>query len=98
MLAYRGKARVDGCLKGDVICQGSLVVGPDARIEGAVSADELVVHGCVIGDSDVRRRIELAATARVFGAIRAPVVSIADGSILEGRCETPTPAESEAPA
>jgi cytoskeletal protein CcmA (bactofilin family) len=93
LLAFRGRAQIDGELRGSVVCRGTLRVGPGARIDGPVEADEVVVLGRLRGDVTARQRIELGATARVTGSIRAPSLKLVDGCWLDGRCEMPPPAE-----
>jgi cytoskeletal protein CcmA (bactofilin family) len=56
--------------------------------------DELVVAGHLEGEVHARRRVELLETARVVGTLRSPALAVAEGGILEGRCERVTEAES----
>ena len=88
LLTFRGRACVDGELIGDVICSGTLELGEGSNVRGAIEVDELIVAGELEGDVTARRRIELRATARVKGALRTPQLALAEGCILEGRCET----------
>jgi cytoskeletal protein CcmA (bactofilin family) len=89
LIAFRGRARIDGELNGSVVGRGSLRVGEHARVEGTIEADELVVLGHLSGDATVRGRVELGPDARVVGSIRARRVALAEGCVLEGRCEMP---------
>ena len=88
LLTYRGAARIDGELVGEVRCRGTLQIGESGRVEGIVEVDELIVAGELEGEAHARERIALLATARVRGVIRAAAVSMADGCWLEGRCHT----------
>jgi cytoskeletal protein CcmA (bactofilin family) len=88
LLMFRGRAQIDGELRGDVRCRGTLRLGPDAIVQGNIDADELIIGGRLRGNATARDRIELCGTARVEGAIRAPRVALADGCLLEGTCET----------
>ena len=92
LLTFRGCARVDGEVEGEILCRGRLYVGERARVVGIIEADELVVAGVIEGDAIARTRLELTATARVRGTIRSPRLQLADGCVLEGRCETLSPA------
>jgi cytoskeletal protein CcmA (bactofilin family) len=89
LIAFQGRARIDGELNGSVVGRGSLRVGEHARVEGTIEADELVVLGHLSGDAIVRGRVELGPDARVVGSIRARRVALAEGCVLEGRCEMP---------
>jgi cytoskeletal protein CcmA (bactofilin family) len=88
LLAFRGRVRVDGEIVGEIICRGVLELGETARVDGIIEADELIVAGFVGGEATARRRIELGPTARVKGILRAPRVALADGCVVDGRCET----------
>jgi len=87
LLTFCGDARVDGELRGAVHGQGRLEIGPPARVEARLEADELVVAGWVQGELTARRRIALLAGARVRGDLRAPRIALDEGCQLEGRCE-----------
>lgn len=96
VLAFRGRARIEGEVRGGVVCQGTLRIGPEGLVEGSIEADELILEGRLRGDAVARNRIELAPTARVTGSIRAPRVLLADGCVLNGRCETPRSSSNHA--
>ena len=87
LLTFRGRAQIEGELKGQVFCRGTLRLGPEALVTGVIDADELIVGGRLEGEATARHRIELAPSARVQGVIRAPRLVLADGCQLEGRCE-----------
>jgi cytoskeletal protein CcmA (bactofilin family)/F0F1-type ATP synthase membrane subunit b/b' len=81
-------ARIDGRISGDVIASGLVWIGEAARVKARIQAEEVVVAGVIEGEVLARQRIELLATARVSGALRAPRLVLADGAFLEGRCQT----------
>ena len=87
LLSFRGAARVDGKLTGTVVAEGCLVIGEGARVHARIEVDELVVGGDLEGEIHARRRVELLQTAHVVGTLRCPVLAVAEGGILEGRCE-----------
>ena len=87
VLAFRGSALLAGQHRGDVIAQGSLRIEPEGSVEGRIEVDELVVAGVIEGDVYARRRVELLPTARVRGDVRTPALALAEGSVLDGRCE-----------
>jgi len=88
LLSFRGAARVDGNLTGEVIAEGRLVVGPEARLQARVVVDELILAGEIEGEVEARERVQLEATARLRGSLRAPRLSMVEGAWLQGRCET----------
>jgi cytoskeletal protein CcmA (bactofilin family) len=88
LLSFRGAARVDGKLSGEVVAEGCLVIGEGGRVRARVEVDELIVGGELEGEIHARERVELLSTARVVGTLRCPRLSVAEGGILEGRCKT----------
>ena len=87
LLSFRGAARVEGKLSGDVVAEGCLVIGEGARVRARIEVDELIVGGELEGEIHARRRIELLKTARVVGTLRCPRLAVAEGGIFEGRCD-----------
>ncbi len=92
LLTFKGSARIDGELRGDVVAEGLLVIGPGGRVTANVEVDELVVGGVIDGDVVARERVEVLAGARVVGSLRSPRLTVADGATLLGRCQTSGPA------
>jgi len=88
LVAFRGDARVDGEVEGRILGGGTLLVGPEARVRAGVEAHEVVVAGSVEGDITAPGRLAVLAGGRVAGAVRTGRLSLADGSLLDGRCET----------
>jgi len=88
VLSFRGTVRIEGRLKGDIIATGALHIDEGAVVQGRVEVDELVVAGELAGQVVARRRLELRPSARVAADLRTPRLSLADGCILDGRCQT----------
>ena len=88
LLTFRGRARVDGELVGEIAGHGLLVIGADARVRARVMVDELVVAGEIEGDVSARQRVELLATGCIHGDVETPRLAIAEGGRLLGRCTT----------
>jgi len=95
-LAFRGEAHVAGEVSGAVRARGTLHVAPGAIVRAHVEAEELVLAGTLEGDVVAPRRVGLLAGARLVGDVRTGRLVLADGSVLEGRCEMFT-GLSEAP-
>jgi cytoskeletal protein CcmA (bactofilin family) len=91
LLTFRGAARVDGHLTGRVVADGCLVIGPRGKVEATVEVDELVVAGEFAGEAVARRRVELLASGRASGRLRAPSFALAEGCVFDGHWETVRP-------
>ena len=87
ILTFWGLARVDGRLRGEVVADGTLEVGPEADVHAKVEVDVLVVEGLVEGEVLARERVEVRATGRITAAVRTPSLVLEEGGSLEGRVE-----------
>ena len=77
-----GDIQIEGTIDGDVRAQ-VLIVGESATVKGEVIAEEVVVHGRVIGRLR-GARIRLSATARVEGDLVHKTLAIESGAQFEG--------------
>jgi cytoskeletal protein CcmA (bactofilin family) len=93
LLSFRGVARVDGELHGEIHAAGRLLIGPRARVKARVEVDELVVAGELEGDIRARQRAELQASGRITGSLETLRVAVADGGILQVRLRMERPGE-----
>jgi cytoskeletal protein CcmA (bactofilin family) len=83
---FTGTTVLNGKLNGSIRGDGSLIVGVTAVVEADIETRSLVVAGQIIGNVTASDRIELKTTARVLGAVEAPVIAIEAGAILDGGC------------
>lgn len=88
LLAFSGEASVLGELHGNIRATGRLRIGPDARVDARIEADEVVIEGLVHGDIFARLRVELTSSAVVEGAIQSPRLELHEGSRFTGRCQS----------
>lgn len=77
-----GDIQIEGSVEGDIRAQ-TLIVGETATVKGEVIAEEVVVHGRVVG----RLRgikVRLSTNARVEGDIIHKSIAIESGAHFEG--------------
>jgi cytoskeletal protein CcmA (bactofilin family) len=87
VLTFWGFARVEGSLRGQVVADGRLEIGPDADVHARIEVDVLVVEGLVEGEVLARQRVEVRATGRITAALRTPRLVLDEGGQIEGRIE-----------
>jgi len=88
--------RVDGVVNGNCDCAKNMVIGQDGRIEGNITAQNIVISGKVNGDIMISGKLELYSTGRVTGNITARSLVIDEDAYFDGRC-TMTTAKNEMP-
>ncbi len=89
---------VDGLIEGEIISDGSLTVGENARIKAEVHTRSVVVYGKVHGNITVTDRVELKANAELIGDIKAATISIEAGAIFVGKSTVGVPSVQAAVA
>ncbi len=84
-LSFKDTVRIDGCFRGEITSQNTLVVGETGEIMATVRSRNVIVSGTVTGNVFATERIVLHKTARVEGDIEAGSVAIEEGAILNGK-------------
>ena len=100
--------RIEGEAQGEIECQGTLIISPQARVRSAIKAHNVIVNGDYEGDVDCGGRFEIGSTGRVKGSIKTQVLVVKEGAHWEGgvtmtrepgaRPTAPAPAPGQQPA
>ncbi|MBW1721429.1 MAG: polymer-forming cytoskeletal protein [Deltaproteobacteria bacterium] len=93
-LTFSGTVRIDGRFRGEIVTDGTLIVGETAVIESEVSVANIIISGEIRGNIVAGERIQIHAPGKVFGNIQAPTVIIDEGVIFEGNCRMREPVDS----
>jgi cytoskeletal protein CcmA (bactofilin family) len=78
--------RLDGSVKGTVLCGKRLVVGENGAIEGEIKAGTAVISGRITGNLIVEGVLQLTSTAKIRGDIQAKQMSVEEGATYNGAC------------
>jgi len=78
---------VEGTVEGQVRIGRDLRVGPGGVVKASVQALSIVVSGEIQGDCQASQRVEIQATGKLTGNIRAPRVVIAEGATFRGNSD-----------
>jgi len=84
-LHFQGAVRIDGNFQGEVVSDGTLVVGQEAVVEGQIKVGQLVLSGNIQGEVEAKNKVVLHKTANLQGNIRTPVLVVEEGAVLEGQ-------------
>ncbi len=86
---FSGGLRVDGSIRGNVSevssTPGTLVLSEHGRIEGSVTASQLVINGKVLGTVRANQFIELQVKSRVTGDVHYKSLEMHTGAVIEGK-------------
>jgi len=100
---FQDGLQIDGTVLGNVTAEvgqpSVLVIGEGGSVEGAISADHVVIGGVVVGPVLARELLELQSKARVQGDVRYKALEMQQGAVIAGQLQpqlTPPPAALDA--
>ncbi len=90
-LKFETELIFDGKLEGEIISEGTLILGENAVVKGEVRTKSVTIHGTVNGNVTVQERCELKSNAELLGDLKAMRIIIEEGATFIGHSEvTPT--------
>jgi len=85
-LDIKGALRVDGTIKGKIICSDCVTVGVTGLVEADIEANTAVVAGHMVGNVVTKEKIELQAKCEMEGDIKTKSLVIEQGAVFCGAC------------
>ncbi|HZT76321.1 MAG TPA: polymer-forming cytoskeletal protein [Vicinamibacterales bacterium] len=80
---------IDGQIEGTIeVGQHNLTIGAGATVKADLTAKTIAVAGTVNGSLTASERIDLRASASVFGDITTPRLVMDDGAVVKGKVQT----------
>lgn len=86
-LTFDKQLKIMGKYYGSITSNGTLYIEDTAYIEGDISVKKSVIAGQINGDVIATEKIEVLSNSVIKGNLKAPVIRIADGVEIEGRCQ-----------
>ena len=96
ILTFEGTVRSDGRQEGEIFTKDTLVIGEGAQVSAAIHAGVAVISGTVHGNITAERKVDIHASARLYGHISTPPLVIEEGVVFEGACTMGSGAEQSA--
>ena len=90
-LTFRDTVRVDGCFRGEISSENTLVVGDTGEIFATVRSRNVLIAGSITGNVFARDRLVLHKSARLEGDVEAGSLQIEEGAVLNGRVKMNPP-------
>jgi len=75
--------RIDGKLKGNLICKQTLTVGVNGEIEGEIEAKNAIIGGKINGKIKVAEKLVLESKSTLIGELKAGKLLIDEGAVFE---------------
>jgi len=98
-LTTESSLRIDGKIKGSLVCKNTLTIGDSGEIEGDVEATNAIVGGKIKGKVNIKEKLVLEAKSSLNGELKAKKLIIDEGAIFDGTSDMGTTMSSKpAPA
>jgi cytoskeletal protein CcmA (bactofilin family) len=81
-----GTFRIDSPMKGILTSNEKLIIGENARIEGQIEGNYVIIAGRFDGTIKAKGKVEIQTKAIVTGEIHSPCLIIEPGAVFDGRC------------
>ncbi len=95
-LTVKHAVRIDGQVKGELSSTDTITVGTSGRIEGTISAENVVIGGKIDGTIKVSGRLTLEAGSHFTGDLEAAKLVITEGATFNGHSTMPPQSSSAA--
>lgn len=79
--------RIDGELKGSLVCKGKVIIGETGKIEGDIKCVNAVIEGVFDGIINVSELLHIKETARINGEINTDKLIVQSGAIFNVSCK-----------
>jgi cytoskeletal protein CcmA (bactofilin family) len=103
-VSVKGELRGEGALtllgqfEGEVVLNGAVRVGSEARVDANITASEIVIAGAVRGNLSAAGRVEILPSGSLTGSLKSGSLSAGTGSTVKGEVWVePTPEARPAP-
>jgi cytoskeletal protein CcmA (bactofilin family) len=90
-IASETDLRIDGTVKGNVICSAKIIIGTTGLIEGNITGLQADVAGKVLGNIEVKELLQMREECFVEGNIMAAKLQIEPSALFNGRCQMLVP-------
>ena len=93
-----GKVRLNAHYKGEIHCQGTVVVAEQGDLEAEIHAKAVSISGKVKGTVHASERLEIKESGVLLGDVFTPCLIVEPGGYFDGQCHMPTPISEKAAA
>ncbi|QHT59301.1 polymer-forming cytoskeletal protein [Paenibacillus lycopersici] len=79
-----GSVRVEGQLRGDIFCEGDVVLGESAFAISNITARNAFLAGQVTGNVRISGKLTITSTGKLYGDMDAATLEIEEGGVFQG--------------
>ena len=85
-LSAESDIRVDGTIKGTLVCQAKVIIGPSGIIEGEINCQNAVIEGKFFGKLHVADMLSVKESAEIIGEVHTDKLMVQAGAIFNVTC------------
>ncbi len=82
--------RIDGTIKGNVICKAKIIIGETGYVEGNIDGQNADITGKVLGSLAIKDLLQLKNNGNIQGNIAAGKLQIDPSATFNGQCQMGT--------
>jgi cytoskeletal protein CcmA (bactofilin family) len=97
MKVTSGLIRVNTHFRGEIRCEGTVVVHDQGEVDGEIYSRIISVTGKLKGNIHASELLEIKEHGVVLGDIHTPCLVIDPGGFFDGQCHMPTPEPTAQP-
>lgn len=79
-----GNIVIEGEVRGTISASGDLHIGPEAKVDADIKAENAVIAGEVRGNMRINAKLDLLPSSKFSGDLAAEVLSVGAGSQVNG--------------
>lgn len=79
--------RIDGSIKGDLVCDSKVIIGPSGAVEGTIKCENAVIEGTFNGIMYVKELLNIRESAKVTGDVTYGKLIVQSGAVISGSYE-----------
>lgn len=76
--------RIDGSIKGDLVCDSKVIIGPSGVVEGTIKCENAVIEGRFEGNMYVKDLLNIRESAKVVGEVSYGKLIVQSGAVISG--------------
>lgn len=82
--AVEGNIIIEGEVRGTITASGDLQIGPEAKVDADIKAENAVIAGEVRGNMRINVKLDLLPSSKFSGDLSAEVLSVGPGAQING--------------
>ena len=90
--------RVEGFVKGNIISEGTVIIGNGGNVDGKIEAANILIGGEVHGELYASEKIEANSSGKIFGNLHTKGLIVDEKALFQGTCEMTGREESNSEA